>query len=73
MRWLLYTNVQNKTLYRGAITFARSQQSQHQHIVSKPFPWLETFPQYLVGRRLEQKCPGWQIQDKHTQENIKTI
>ena len=28
---LLYTNLQNKTQYRGAVRFARSQKSQHKY------------------------------------------
>ena len=56
--WFLYTNLQNKTQCVGfftqtyktkhnadeAIPFARSPKSQHEHIVSKSFSGLETFP-----------------------------
>ena len=44
MCWLLYTNLQNKTYYRRAVPFARSQKSHHKNIVSKSLSGLETFP-----------------------------
>ena len=59
--WLLYTNLQNKTLCllvctnlqnkhdRRVTLFARSQKSQHKYIVSK---------------RMEKECSGWKKIEK---------
>ena len=44
MYWLIYTNLQNKTQYRRAVLFTRSQKGQHKYIVSKRLSGLETFP-----------------------------
>ena len=43
MCWLLYTNFENKTQYRQAALFAKSQKSQHKY-VSKRLYGLEALP-----------------------------
>ena len=44
MCWLLYTNFENKTQYRRAALFAKSQKKSQHKYVSKSLYGLETLP-----------------------------
>ena len=74
--WLLYTNLQNKTLrwliikqnkthYRRVTPFARSQKSQHKYIVSNSgWKLSPIINKREGGRRVEKECSGWKKIEK---------